>query len=430
MLVAVCLAAVLAAFVFIWRGHDVRLVLLATAMGIGVLAGQPGAVFRKTAETLADAKFLLPICSAMGFAHVVRETGCVGSLVELLLRPVARARRMVVPGSSAVAFVVNTAIPSQTSTLAAVGPLSVALLSRIGTSAPQAGAALVFGASVAGALLNPGLAEIAAVAALVKVPGARVVVPIAPGVLLAFAVGLAVLFVGRRFAGGTDDPLEPPTRADDTERRSALKALLPPLPVALLLLSHPALPTHALLERVIPRGLEVFTVMLCGSILTIAVATRARARAIRAQLDGMGYAFAHVITIIAVSAGTAKALEAAGVLGALVDLTSGRAAAAFAVAFVLSFVLSVVSGSGTASSVALITALGPRAAELGVGPLALGGVILFGAEAGRTTSPVAAVLLFGGQLVGVPARTLSLRLSLPCFAAGAAGALYCALALR
>lgn len=75
MTIVLCVAAVVVAVALIWRGYDVRLVLLLVALAIGVLAGQAGVVFRKTAETLADARFVLPICSAMGFAYVVRDTG-------------------------------------------------------------------------------------------------------------------------------------------------------------------------------------------------------------------------------------------------------------------------------------------------------------------------------------------------------------------
>jgi C4-dicarboxylate transporter, DcuC family len=196
--------------------------------------------------------------------------------------------------------------------------------------------------------------------------------------------------------------------------------------VVSLSLNHPSLPWHAWMRRAMPEGLEVFTAMLAGTAVALAFATRERTRAARAAFDGMGWAFAHIITIIAVSAGTAKALEVAGVLGAFVDLAGQNPAAALAVAFALAFVLAVVSGSGTASSVALISAIGPRAAELGVAPLALGGVILVGAEAGRTTSPVAAVLLFGSNLVTVPPKSLAFRLALPCLLGAAAGALVCA----
>jgi hypothetical protein len=44
-------------------------------MLIGTVAGDPAAVFRKSVEALAEGKYLLPICSAMGFAYVVRAAG-------------------------------------------------------------------------------------------------------------------------------------------------------------------------------------------------------------------------------------------------------------------------------------------------------------------------------------------------------------------
>ncbi|MGH7819070.1 MAG: Na+/H+ antiporter NhaC family protein, partial [Candidatus Binatia bacterium] len=191
MIVALALLGI--ALWFIWRGYDVRVVLFLAALAIGAAAGEASTVFRKTAETLADAKFVLPICSAMGFGFVVRETGAAEALVRLLMRPISRAPGLVVPGSSAVAFVVNMAIPSQTSTLATVGPLGVPLMARLATPATLAGASLVLGASIAGALLNPGLAEVAAAAAMTSLPAPELVVLLAPAAVVAFLAGITLL---------------------------------------------------------------------------------------------------------------------------------------------------------------------------------------------------------------------------------------------
>lgn len=423
MLVAAALVTLVAAFALVWRGKDVRAVLLVAALLIGALAGHPGAVLRKSVETLADGKFLLPICTAMGFAHVMRHTRCVEALVRMLLRPLAGLERALLPAGSGAALVVNMAIPSQTSTLAATGPLVAPLMAQARLGAVSSGVALVLGASIAGALLNPGVADVLAVAKLTGLPAPRVAVSFAPGVLAAFVVGAALVSWRARARAG-----EAHLRVDDEPADAApsrLKALLPPLPVVWLLLGHPSLSTHALVARVTPAGLEVATAMLAGSALAMTLATRDRPGAMRAQLDGMGYAFAHVVTLIAVSSGFAKSLELAGVLRAFVHVSQGQPAFALVTAFALAFALAFVSGSGTASSVALVAALGPRAAQLGVAPMVLGGVILFAAEAGRTASPVAAVLLFGGALVDVPPRALTLRLIGPCLAAAAAGALVC-----
>jgi DcuC family C4-dicarboxylate transporter len=424
--IAFCLVAMVGAFALIWRGHDVRVVLFALAMLIGAVAGAPEVVFRKSVEALADAKYLLPICSAMGFAYVVRDAGCVDALVRLLVRPLLRAPYLIVPGAAFVALVVNSALGSQTSALAAVGSLMLAVMARLGTSAVLAGSALIFGASIAGTIANPGVAEVTAAATMTGSPPAGIAVAFAPGILIAFAIGIAALLVMRRIGVGRGDaPLPSAFTVDDTTPAPpAYKALFPPLPIAWLLFAHPLLPWHSAIAAVLVPGLEVFSAMLAASALTIIFAAPDRTRATRAFFDGLGYGFAHIITIIAVSIGVAKSLEVAGVFAAFIELGAASPFAMLGLAFLLAFVLGGLSGSGTAPSIALIGAMGPHAAQLGVAPMALAGVILFGAEAGRTMSPVAAVLLFGSTLVNVPARILMMRLWLPCLLGALAAAGY------
>ncbi len=424
--IAFSLVVMVGAFALIWRGHDVRVVLFALAMLIGAVAGEPVAVFRKTIEALADGKYLLPICSAMGFAYVVRDAGCVDALVRLLVRPILRVPYLIVPGCAAVALVVNSAVGSQTSALAAVGTLMVALMARLGTSATLAGAALIFGASIAGAIANPGVAEVTAASAMTGEPPAGIAIAFGPGIGIAFVVGMSVMMLMRRLGVGRDDaPLDTAVIVEDERPpEPAYKAVFPPLPIAWLLFAHPLLPWHAVIASLLVPGLEVFSAMLAASALTILFASPERQRTIRAFFDGLGYGFAHIITIIAVSIGVAKSLEVAGVLAAFIELGGESPFAMLGLAFLLAFGLGGLSGSGTAPSIALIGAMGPHAAELGVAPMALAGVILFGAEAGRTTSPVAAVLLFGSTLVKVPPRNLVLRLWLPCLAGALAAAGY------
>jgi len=424
--IAFSLLAMLVALVLIWRGWDVRIVLFAAALVVGALAGELDTVFRATVETLGEKKFLLPICSAMGFAYAVRDAGCLEALVRVLVKPISQVPRLVVPGCAAAAVLVNCAIPSQTSTLAAIGALMLAFMARLGTPRALAGSTLIFGASIAGALFNPGLAEITKVAEVTKQPAPVIAVSFAPGIIIAYAIGISVLLVMRRVLR-EDTPLVAPTDDATAAPPPAYKALFPPLPIVWLLLAHPLLPWHSYLAPVLMKDLEVVTAMLAGTLLTIALASPDRRRTTRAFFDGMGYAFAHVITIIAVSTGIAKALELAGVLGAFVELAGGSPVATLMAVFALAFVLAMISGSGTASSVALLGAVGAHVAELGVDRMALGGVILFAAEAGRTTSPVSAVLLFGSALVDVPPRTLMVRLVLPCLLAAIGGAVFIAL---
>src|SRR5215213_2076488 len=109
------------------RGADVRLVLLGAGLAMALLARDP-LVITDTFTRAMVAGMVAPICAAMGFAMVMTATGCDRHLVHLLLRPVRRARGLVLPVGIAAAYVVNMAISSQTSTAAALGPILVPLL--------------------------------------------------------------------------------------------------------------------------------------------------------------------------------------------------------------------------------------------------------------------------------------------------------------
>src|SRR5437899_12386793 len=98
------------------RRVDVRLALLLAAFAMGALAGDISPVVRKFFETLTNEQFVLPICTAMGFAHVLRHSGCDRHLVHLLTRPLRLLRPLLIPGAVLVGFTVNISVISQAST--------------------------------------------------------------------------------------------------------------------------------------------------------------------------------------------------------------------------------------------------------------------------------------------------------------------------
>src|SRR6478752_5074875 len=151
------LAVVIAVIV---RGWDVRLVLLAASLLIATLAGDLARVPREFLATFSNEKFVIPICSAMGFAYVLRHTGCERHLVLLLVRPLRYVRTLLVPGVIAVGFLVNIPVISQTSTAVCIGPVVLPLMRAAGYSMATIGACLLLGASVGGELLNPGAPEL------------------------------------------------------------------------------------------------------------------------------------------------------------------------------------------------------------------------------------------------------------------------------
>src|SRR3982751_5654045 len=142
------------------RGADVRLALIVAAVVLGLLAGKPEVVLREFLATFSNEKFVVPICSAMGFAYVLRHTGCERHLVLLLVAPLRYVRVLLVPGVVLVGFLVNIPVISQTSTAVCIGPVIVPLMRAAGYSMATIGACLLLGASVGGELLNPGAPEL------------------------------------------------------------------------------------------------------------------------------------------------------------------------------------------------------------------------------------------------------------------------------
>jgi DcuC family C4-dicarboxylate transporter len=89
----------------------------------------------------------------MGFAFVLKHTGCERHLVMLLINPLRNFRALLVPGVIAVGFVVNIPLVSQTSTAVCLGTVVVPLMRAAGYSMPTIGPLLL--ESVGGELLNP-----------------------------------------------------------------------------------------------------------------------------------------------------------------------------------------------------------------------------------------------------------------------------------
>ena len=99
MQLAVGLLIIAAAVYAILKRVDVRLALLLAAAALGAIGGDLAAVVRKFFLTLTNEQFVVPICCAMGFAYVMRQSGCDQHLVHLLVKPLRRVRVLLIPGA-------------------------------------------------------------------------------------------------------------------------------------------------------------------------------------------------------------------------------------------------------------------------------------------------------------------------------------------
>jgi DcuC family C4-dicarboxylate transporter len=129
MLLLSLLIIVVAVFAIL-RQAEVRLCLVLAALALGLVAGRPEAILIAFLEQFTNEQFLLPIGTCMGFAYVLKHTGCDQHLVHLLTRPLRRARALLIPGVVLVGVIVNVPIISQSSSAVAVGSVLVPVLRR------------------------------------------------------------------------------------------------------------------------------------------------------------------------------------------------------------------------------------------------------------------------------------------------------------
>lgn len=408
------------------RRVEVRLVLLGAGLLMAALAGRPLAI-ADTFTSAMVAAMVAPICAAMGFAAVLEATGCDRHLVLLLLAPIRRAPGMVVPGGILAAFFVNMAVPSQTSTAAALGPVLVPLLFAAGVGSEMAGAALILGASFGGDLLSPAAQDVQAIAGVTGLSAPALSARVIPAIL-AGALVAAVAFSLRNRK--RDEAGEAPAGARETPPRlNVVKALVPLVPIALLLIAASGWPPLEWLRR-IPEGeewqnlkgaLPVVRALLIGALLAALVSWRDVPQIARSLFEGMGVAYGSIISLTITAQCFGAGIRVLGVSDALIGMLGGSGLFARVLAVGFPWGLAMLSGSGSGPILTFaqtfLTHLDAR-----YDPVTLGALACLAGAFGRTMSPVAAVVIYTSGLVGVSPVLLVRRL-LPALLAGAAVAL-------
>jgi C4-dicarboxylate transporter, DcuC family len=425
------------------RGVDVRLALILTALVLGTLAGNPAAIVRMFLTTFSNERFVVPICTAMGFAYVLKLTECDRHLVHLLIRPLSQVRPLLVPGTVVVGFLVNIPIISQTSTAVTLGAVAIPILLASRIPPVIVGAALLLGSSIGGELLNPGAPELrtvveestsAALALGLEPPGLTetLVARILPLNLLGLAVATAVFWaMSYRLIRGYGGPAPP--EAPPEFRVNLFKAIIPLLPLLLLFLTAPPfkllqvpqgwlvdVPEGATLS---PQQRGLFDCRLIGAAMLIGVVVAALSarhsglRVAAAFFEGAGYGFTHIISLIVTATCFGEGVKLIGLAALLGDAIQAMPVALMPAAGLLPLGFAVLCGSGMASTQSLFNFFASPALELGIDPFLVGAIVSLASGAGRTMSPFSAVTLMCATLTRTEAMRLSARVALPLLAA-------------
>jgi DcuC family C4-dicarboxylate transporter len=396
----------------------VRLALLTGGLVMAALSWNLQAFSDSFTKSMTTAGLISVILPVMGFAAVMELTGCNGHLVKMLTDPLLKVRAVLVPGAMLVTYLINTAISSAAGCTAAVGVILIPAMMAAGIHPAMAGAAVFAGTW--GSVFSPGSPHPAMIAKIANISVIDVILAHKTA-SIAGAVIVAVLLFAEAKLFKQDKDWTPEKAGADLgklaaakrpaiERVNVLMALIPMVPLALLLIT---VPQFGITTKILPKGLSVLESMLIGSALGMLVTWTGPTRVVTEFFDGMGRAYSLVIGIIIAAGVFIGGLEAAGVIKAFLETLKGAQSAVPLLGTFGPFVVAVLSGSGDAAAIAFNTAVTPHAAQFGITSVNLGNMAWVGGALGRSMSPVAAACIIGAGFAGVSPFELAKRNAVP-----------------
>ena len=401
MLILGCILVLITLFLLIKR-YEARMVLVAAGIVMCACAGNPMAALNSFAKGMGSS-MISSACSSMGFALVMRFTGCDKHLINFLAKGLTKVHFLIIPGVVLATFAVNMALPSAAGTAAAAGAIFIPIMMGAGIHPAMAAAAVKCGTY--GSMLNPGLAHNPFVA---KIAGVGVMDVIAfhyKANLASLVIAAITITVIAYMTHENKDHFAEGLELEENFKVNYLYALMPIIPIAILLLGA---------TKIVPIfKMGVAQAMIIGCILALAVTRTNPAELTKSFFDGMGKAYADIIGII-ISAGVVVAgMNAMGLVKAFTNAMLNNPAIVKIAASVGPFLLGLIVGSGDAATFAFNEAITPHAADFGMTPVQMGSMATLGGTLGRTMSPIAGATIIVAGIAGVNPMEIAKRNALP-----------------
>ena len=401
MLILGCILVLITLFLLIKR-YEARMVLVAAGIVMCACAGNPMAALNSFAKGMGSS-MISSACSSMGFALVMRFTGCDKHLINFLAKGLTKVHFLIIPGVVLATFSVNMALPSAAGTAAAAGAIFIPIMMGAGIHPAMAAAAVKCGTY--GSMLNPGLAHNPFVA---KIAGVGVMDVIAfhyKANLASLVIAAITITVIAYMTHENKDHFAEGLELEENFKVNYLYALMPIIPIAILLLGA---------TKIVPMfKMGVAQAMIIGCVLALAVTRTNPAELTKSFFDGMGKAYADIIGII-ISAGVFVAgMNAMGLVKAFTNAMLNNPAIVKIAASVGPFLLGLIVGSGDAATFAFNEAITPHAADFGMTPVQMGSMATLGGTLGRTMSPIAGATIIVAGIAGVNPMEIAKRNALP-----------------
>ena len=427
------LAGIVAVVALLIMKKDTKTVLIGVGLVLCVLCLKPLDGLGAFTSYMTKAGLIKAICASMGFAFVMKFTGCDRALVNLLTRPLGNIGFLLIPIVVALTYFINIAIPSAAGCSAAVGATLIPVMMAAGVKPEMAGAAVFAGTF--GSVLSPGSAHNVFVADMVKAHNPSYTVQDVIGVQFSSAITALIVvlivmsitaIVCKDYTKGVNYLAQKEGGANSVASNSAegsnleaqpqkinvLYALMPLVPLVILVIGGTSLNQVSFLKW---TKMGVAEAMLLGAILTIAVTLTDPQKITKEFFKGMGSAYADIIGIIIAAGVFVAGLSACGAIDFVIEwLKNEQGYVKFGGTFV-PFFMGVVTGSGDAASMAFNTAVTVHADALGFEQDKLGMAVAISGALGRSASPIAGACIVCAGLAMVSPIQIAKRTALGMF---------------
>ena len=427
------LAGIVAVVALLIMKKDTKTVLIGVGLVLCALCLKPLDGLGAFTSYMTKAGLIKAICASMGFAFVMKFTGCDRALVNLLTRPLGNIGFLLIPIVVALTYFINIAIPSAAGCSAAVGATLIPVMMAAGVKPEMAGAAVFAGTF--GSVLSPGSAHNVFVADMVKAhnPSYTVQDVIAvqfSSAITALIVVLIVMsitaIVCKDYTKGVNYLAQKEGGANSVASNSAdgsnldaqpqkinvLYALMPLVPLVILVIGGTSLNQVSFLKW---TKMGVAEAMLLGAILTITVTLTDPQKITKEFFKGMGSAYAEIIGIIIAAGVFVAGLSACGAIDFVIEWLKGEQGYVKFGGTLVPFFMGVVTGSGDAASMAFNTAVTVHADALGFEQDKLGMAVAISGALGRSASPIAGACIVCAGLAMVSPIQIAKRTALGMF---------------
>ena len=428
------LAGIVAVVALLIMKKDTKTVLIGVGLVLCVLCLKPLDGLGAFTSYMTKAGLIKAICASMGFAFVMKFTGCDRALVNLLTRPLGNIGFLLIPIVVALTYFINIAIPSAAGCSAAVGATLIPVMMAAGVKPEMAGAAVFAGTF--GGVLSPGSAHNVFVADMVKAHNPSYTVQDVIGVQFSSAITALIVvlivisitaIVCKDYTKGVNYLAQREGSANSVaassgdssnldaqpQKLNVLHALMPLVPLVILIIGGTSKLNAISFLKWTKMG--VAEAMLLGAILTIAVTLTDPQKITKEFFKGMGSAYADIIGIIIAAGVFVAGLSACGAIDFVIEwLKNEQGYVKFGGTFV-PFFMGVVTGSGDAASMAFNTAVTVHADALGFEQDKLGMAVAISGALGRSASPIAGACIVCAGLAMVNPIQIAKRTALGMF---------------